>query len=167
MKLNNIFNQDRLILLQKLKSHLLKDNNRKRCFGLIIFIFLIPLSVAELTAILEQNYSVNLVDQPATASTPEPKQSPNSVSPPIKGTPIPAMSPTPECDTQGIIWSRELKDFSGSQWDVYQQFVVLGTPSMCWSEFKRLVVEYNPQLQVDDGIFYADKIYFIPEVNQE
>ncbi len=71
----------------------------------------------------------------------------------------------PTCDGSGIDWNQQLADFSGSQWDVYQQFVLPVKPEMCWEAFTRLVFEYNPHLQDDDGVFYDDKTYILPGGN--
>ncbi len=66
---------------------------------------------------------------------------------------------------QEVRWTRTLSGYYGNRYDVWERFIQPTVPNLSWNEFKEQVLIYNPQLVTDGNIFYADKLYIIPEMN--
>jgi hypothetical protein len=90
--------------------------------------------------------------------------SPSSISTPIQSGST-SLPPSQQNQAGGICWTYELKNFSGSRFQVWDEILSDETKKLLqYNQFLIDVVLYNPQLNDDGYGFVKGKTYLIPEL---
>ena len=92
-----------------------------------------------------------------------------------QATAVPNPTPTPQVNIQftvlpdsngGLAWNLQMTGYHGTRWEVWQRFLAGRVTGIDWETFKMSVLVHNPQLEGDGYVFYPEKSYRLPLLNQ-